>query len=142
MNYTRYVFSAIGLFLFISLYEMLIHDFILMDMYLLTESIWRNFAEMESNIGLSLCYQLALSAWSAYIFTQFYKEGGIKNGLRFGLLLGVFSGILTASWYLWLPVSVKLGFLWFIFSMGEGIGGGCILALIYRPSGNFLSKSN
>lgn len=130
MNFKRYLISTIALLVFIFLYELLMHGFILMGMYEATATTWRNFAEMENNMPLSLGFQTFLSAWVAYIFTQFYKKGGIKNGLRFGLFLGVFAGILTASWYLWLPVPGQLGLLWFITGVGEGLGGGFVLGLI------------
>jgi hypothetical protein len=98
MNFQRYLLAALALFVFIFLYEMLVHGFLLLGMYHATASVWRNFAEMEANMPLAMCFQLALSAWTAFAFSQFYKEGGIKNGLFFGLLFGVFAGILTASW--------------------------------------------
>ncbi len=134
MNHKRYFVATIGLFVFIFLYEMIIHGFILMKLYETTASTWRDFTEMEANMPLSICFQMAFSAWVTYIYSQFYKEGNIKDGLRFGLFLGGFAGILTASWYLWLPVPAQLGILWFIFAIFEGIGGGYVLGLLYRHS--------
>ncbi len=132
MNFPRYLASTFALFIFIVLYEMLVHDFLLIGIYEATASVWRDFAEMEANMPLALCFQLALSAWTAFVFAQLYKEGGIKNGLLFGLFFGVFGGILTASWYLWLPVPAKLGLSWLISGIGEGLGGGLVLGSIYH----------
>lgn len=132
MNFRRYLLSAFALFVFIFLYEMLIHGFVLIEMYESTAKVWRDVEEMKATIPLALCFQLALSAWSAFVFSQLFKEGGIKNGLVFGLFFGVFAGMLTASWYLWLNVPAKLGLGWLMNGIAEGLGGGLILGLIYR----------
>ena len=114
MNFRRYLLSAFALFAFIFLYELVVHGFVLMGMYEATADVWRDFAEMQANMPVAMCFQFALSAWTAFAFTQMYKEGGIKNGLVFGLFFGVFAGILTASWYLWLDVPAELGLSWLI----------------------------
>lgn len=134
MNFRRYLLSTLALFAFIFMYEMLIHGFILLRMYEATANVWRNFAEMESNLPLAMCFQIMLSVWTAFVFSQVYPEGGIKNGLIFGLFFGGFAGILTSSWYLWLKVPAKLGISWLISGIVEGLGGGFILGLIYHKS--------
>jgi hypothetical protein len=132
MNFKRYVLATLGLFVFIFLYEFFIHGFVLMGLYESTPHVWRDFALMEANWPSAMFYQFALSVWTAFAFTQIYKEGGVKNGLLFGLFFGVFAGILTASWYLWLPVLPSLSVSWFLSGIGEGLGGGLILGSIYR----------
>jgi hypothetical protein len=120
------------MFVFIFLYEMLVHGFILMGMYEATANVWRDFAEMQANMPLSMGFQFVLAAWTAFAFSQLYRQGGVKNGLRFGLFFGVFAGILMSSWYLWLNVPAALGLSWFISSIGEGLGAGLVLGSIYR----------
>lgn len=132
MNFKRYLFATIALFIFIYLFEMLVHGYLLQGLYESTASVWRNSAEMDAHLSIAIILQFTLSAWSALIFSTLYQEGGIKNGLQFGLLFGVFAGILTASWYLWLPVPTKLGAIWFINGVVEGLGGGIILGIINK----------
>lgn len=132
MNVKRYLAAVIGLFIFIFLYEFLVHGVLLMNMYQATSTVWRNLAEMQANMPLAMGFQLAFSAWTAFVFTQLYKDGGLKNGLLFGLYFGVFAGILTASWYLHLPVPAVLGWSWFASGIVEGLGAGAVLGLIYH----------
>ena len=132
MNIPRFIAAAIALFVFIFLYEWLVHGYLLMGLYEQTASVWRNFAEMTANMPVAMCFQFALSVWTAFAFTQIYKEGGIIKGLLFGLFFGVFAGILTASWYLWLPVPAKLAWSWLASGIGEGLGGGLVLGSVYR----------
>lgn len=132
MNFKRYLIATVAVFVFIFLYEFLVHGVLLLGLYELTPNVWRDFVVMEANMPLAMCFQLALAAWTTFVFTQVYEDGGMKNGLLFGLFFGVFAGILTASWFLWLPVSVILGWSWFAFSVIEGLGAGFILGLLYR----------
>lgn len=132
MNIKRYIGATLALFVFIFLYEGLVHGYLLMGLYEETAKVWRDFNEMMTDMPLAMCFQFALSVWSAFAFTQIYSEGGVANGLRFGLFFGVYAGILTASWYLWLPVPTTLGWSWFFSGIGEGLGGGVILGSIYH----------
>lgn len=142
MSFRKYLVSTFALFVFIFLYEMLVHGFILMGMYEATANVWRDFAEMESNMPFAICCQFALSAWTAFVFSRVYQEGGIKNGLIFGLFFGVFAGILTASWYLWLKVPAQLGMSWFLSGIGEGLVGGLVLGWISRKQTLTVKRSS
>lgn len=132
MNLQRYLLSTVAMFVFVFLYEIWVHGFVFIGMYEATAQVWRDFSVMEANMPLAMGFQLVLSAWTAFIFTQMYKEGGVKNGLLFGLFLGVFAGILMASWYLWLNVPVTFSLIWLVSSIGEGLGSGLILGLVYH----------
>lgn len=132
MNFKRFLLGTLAVFAFFFLYEWLVHGNLLMSIYMQTPQVWRNFAEMEANLLLTILYQFALAAWVTFVFARLFPEGGIFNGLRLGIYLGVFAGILTASWYLWLPVSFSLVWDWLLAGIGEGVGAGLLLGLIYR----------
>lgn len=134
MNTKRYIFAALAMFVFVFIYGWLVHGVLLMDFYLQSKGVWRDFKEMEDNFLLTCTYQLALSFWTAFVFTKLFPGGGFNNGITMGLYFGVFAGILTAAWYLWLPVPAPLGLGWFISGIGEGLGSGIILGLIYKKS--------
>lgn len=132
MNTKRYIYATIALFIFIFFYEWLAHGFLLTNLYHHTPHVWRKMPEMTSMMPLYLLINLAISAWLTFVFTRFFRDGGVENGLRFGLYFGVFSGLITAMWYLWLPVVGTLGFSWLINGIVEGLGGGVVLGLVYR----------
>lgn len=132
MNFKRYLMASIAFFIFVFLYEWLVHGVFLMGIYQQTSNVWRDFAVMEANMPLAMLFQLVFSLWTAFVFTQLFRKGGLVNGLRYGIYFGVFAGILTASWYIWLPVPAVLGLSWFVSSIIEGLGGGAILGLIYH----------
>lgn len=132
MNFKRYIGAALAQFAFIFFYEWFVHGHLLSGFYHETPQVWRPYDEMMANMPFGMGFQLVLSAWTAFVFTQLFKEGGVSNGLRFGLYFGVFAGLLAASWYLWLPVPAIVGWSWFASGIVEWLGGGFILGSIYH----------
>ena len=133
MDKKRYVGAVLALFVFTFLYDWLVHGFLLMGMYEETSQLWRDYsASTNCALFLTIPYQLILSAWTAFAFTQIYKEGGVSNGVRFGLYFGVFAGILMGAFYIWMPIPAKLGLSWFVSSAIYGLIGGTILGYTYQ----------
>jgi hypothetical protein len=132
MNVKRYLLAALALFVFFFLYEWLVNGVLLTGAYMESPQVWRSEADMASKMPIYLMVQIILAAWVAFIFTRLFKEGGVANGLLFGLYFGVFAGFLTSAWYLWLPVSGILGWAWFATGFFESIFGGLIIGAIYK----------
>ena len=131
-THSKYLSSIIAVFIFVFIYELIIHGFLLNSIYRQTPSVWRTPEEMQANMPILMLFQLALAVVSTFIFSQWFKEGGTKNGLIFGLYFGIIAAILNSSWYLFLPVSTTLGWGWFVTSLAQGLGIGLILGSIYR----------
>lgn len=132
MNFKRFIGAAAAVFVFLFLYEWLMHGILLRETYHSTPLVWREYTDMQSKMPLRIGIQLIFSLWITYVFTQIYPEGGLKNGLLYGLYFGVFAGTLLGSWYLWLPVSETLGWIWFIDGVIKGLGIGALLGYFYR----------
>lgn len=132
MNLKRYIWATVALFVFIFFYEWLVHGVLLMDIYEQTPQVWRDFSQMEANMPIAMLFQLAFAGWTAFVFTRLFPDGGVSNGLWYGLYVGVFVSIITANWYLWLPVSSQLAWSWFAAGIVKGLGAGFIIGSIYR----------
>lgn len=128
LNLQRYLYATLIVLAFIFVFDWFVHGFLLHDKYAETPHIWR---ETESLL-LRLCYQFALAAWVVFLFTRFYGQGGLINGIFFGFYMGVFAGILTSIWYVWLPVAPVLSSIWLVAGIVEGLGVGLLLGIIYR----------
>ncbi len=132
MNISKYLSSIIAVFIFVFIYELIIHGFLLNSLYRQTPQVWRTPEEMQANMPILMLFQLAIALVASFIFSQLFKEGGTKNGIIFGLYFGIIAALFNSSWYLFLPVSKTLGWGWFIASLVEGLGIGLILGSIYR----------
>lgn len=130
MNTKRYISAAIVLFIFIYVYEAIVHGMLLMPIYLETPNLWR--AEMSAYMPFNIAIMVFLTFWITFIFTRFYREGGVRNGLHFGFYLGVLSGVQAAGAYYYLPISGILAAAWFIANLVESVVGGIIIGAIYH----------
>jgi hypothetical protein len=119
-------------FIFIWLYEYLVHGQLLTDLYAQTRQLWRSDADMADKFPVLMFVQFVTSMMTMFIFTRFYKTQSVAEGLGYGAIIGVLLGIITASQYVWLPVSATLGLAWFGSDLIEGLGLGMIFALTYR----------
>jgi hypothetical protein len=132
MDVKRYWIATLALFAFFFIYEGYVHGHLLMPYYEETAPTWRPFSQMQSNILLTALYHFILAAWTAFFFVRVFPFGGVKDGLKFGLYLGVFAGLMSASWYLWLPIPFSLAWAWFLASVIQGLIGGFILGVAYK----------
>jgi len=132
MNIKRYLAATVALFVFIFLYETFIHGFLLLSLYSKTSNLWRPFTQMKGLVPFNIGIMAGLSIWISFIFTQFFKSGGLKNGIYFGFYIGVLSGLQAAGAYYYLPISFSLATAWFVFGIIESVLGGAIIGHLYR----------
>lgn len=59
---------------------------------LATSSVWRDFAEMEANTPVAMCFQEALPAWAAFVFCYLFPSIGVKKELILGCFLACLPG--------------------------------------------------
>lgn len=103
-----------------------------MSIYTETPNIWRSPDQMAAYIPFNIAIMGLLAVWLSFIFTRLFKEGGWKNGLRFGIYVGVLSGIQAVGSYYFLPISTLLAACWFAAFMVESILGGLLIGIIYH----------
>ena len=130
MNKKRYVISLFVVFVFVFLYEFLVHWFLLKDIYTQTAQLWR--PEEEMNMFFMFMSQIGFSAVIAYIFTLHYEDKGIGEGIRFGLCMGLLLGSIDIATYAYMPVPMVLTLSWVLASLLKGLGSGVVLSLVYK----------
>ena len=131
MNKKRYVISLFVVFVFVFLYEFLVHWFLLKDIYTQTAQLWR--PEEEMNMLFMFMSQLGFSAVIAYIFTLHYEGKGVGEGIRFGLCMGLLLGSIDIATYAYMPIPMVLTLSWVLASLLKGLGSGVVLSLVYKP---------
>lgn len=132
MNVKRFFGAAIALFVFLFIYDWIVHGVLLMNTYMQTAQLWRPEMDMKAMMPLCLFLKVLFVLWLTYIFTQLYKNGGVKHGVQFGIYIGVLLGLSAASSYIWLPIPASLAWGWLFSNVIMGIAGGAILGAIYR----------
>ncbi len=132
MNKKRLIIASIVIFIAVQIFDFIEHSLILRGAYQSTMGIWR--ADMNSVMWIMYVTALAFSFLFVYIFIKGYEGKGIFEGIRFGLLIGLFmTGINIFGQYVIYPIPFNLAIQWFIYGMIRFVIYGIIAAVIYRP---------
>ncbi len=132
MDMKRFVMAALGVFVFLFVFEYLWHGVGMQGLYKQTASVWRPEKEMRQYFGLVIITQLAFAFVFVFIFTRNYEGKGVGEGLRYGTFMGLFMAVMQVGVYPYLPIPFSIAALWFIGSLILGIGAGVVVSLIYR----------
>ena len=130
MNIKRFISAGIAVFVGFEVIDAIIHMGILGQTYM-KMSIWR--PDMMSLMWVMHVGGIVLAFLFVYIFVKGYENKGIWEGVRFGLVLGLFANIPYAFYsYALYPLPFSLCLQWFIYGMIEFVICGALAAAIYR----------
>jgi hypothetical protein len=142
MNTKRWIIASLVVFVASGLMELLIHGVLLVGAYEATAHLWRPEAEMSQNMWMFWLYGFIWSFILVYIFAKGYEGKGIMEGVRFGLLIGVFFSLpMSLGTYASMPITAGLAIGWFVYGVIEMTIMGVIAALIYKPKGELVSTA-
>jgi hypothetical protein len=132
MNVKRYLAASLAVYIASLALGYLIHGVILKSTYDSLRALWR--PDMEAKMWIEWLNALLLAFLFTYIFIKGYEGKGIMEGVRFGLLMGLFLSIPVAyGTYMIMPIPYYLALEWFLYGTGQSILFGVIAAAVYRP---------
>ncbi len=131
MNVKRFVWASIAVFVAFEIIDTVVHMVILRKTYEALAPIWR--PEMTSLSWIFPVCALIMAFLFVYIFIKGYENKGIMEGVRYGIIIGLFISIPYGFCsYAMYPLPFSLCLQWFIYSMITYIIGGIIAAAIYQ----------
>ncbi|MBN2367044.1 MAG: DUF1761 domain-containing protein [Calditrichaeota bacterium] len=134
MNTKRWLITSLVVFVVAQILEFIIHAVILSGIYETTAHLWRSESEMNSMMWIMWLSGLIWAFLFVYIFIKGYEGRGIMEGVRFGLIIGLFFSIpMSLGSYAAQPIPFSLAVYWFIFGVIEIVILGVVTALLYKP---------
>lgn len=124
------IVTILAVFASIWIAEFLIHGLWLAPRYVETASLWRPEGEMIT--WAILLGQFLAAAFFSIIFAYGYEGRGWMEGVRYGILMGLFASANTWIQYAVTPLPLDITLSWVAASVGEGVIAGIVAALIYR----------
>ena len=135
MNIKRFIIAGFTIFVSFQVLDFFVHQVILASAYQTLINVWR--PDMMEKMWVMTLSSLILSFLFVYIFTKGYAGEGIIEGVRYGLLIGLFMNIpAMLNQYVVYPIPFSLVSQWFLFGTIEFILCGVIVSLIYKPKAN------
>lgn len=140
MKWNAFFATAAAVYVVARLSDYLIHGLILRSAYESTRDLWR--PDMPEKMWIMVLVTAIWSVLFTLIFIKEYEARGLKEGVRFGLLIGLFTAIPMAyGTYAVLPIPYWLAFQWFVYVTGQCILLGVVAALIWgRRAGASVSR--
>jgi hypothetical protein len=114
----------------------LVHGMWLADTYLAMGDVFRPEVELNSMMWMMMVGSILYMFLFCYIFTRGYEGKGIGEGVRYGLLMGLFLSIPSAvDQFVVYPLTANLAVIWFVTGVIAFMILGAVFAAIYKPSG-------
>ena len=132
MNVKRFIAASLAVYVISLALGYLVHGVILRPTYDSIKNVWR--PDMPSKMWIQWLDGFIVSFLFTYIFTRGYQGRGIMEGLRFGLVIGLFVSIPTAyETYMIIPIPYYLALEWFLYGTAHMILLGAVAAAVYKP---------
>lgn len=131
MNVKRFIRASLAVFLAFEAIDFMVHVVILGKTYAALAHLWR--PDMMSKMWLMHAGSFILAFLFTYIFIRGYENKGLAEGVRYGIIIGLFMNIPYAFYeYAMYPLPLSLCLQWFVYGMIEFIICGMIVAAIYK----------
>ena len=116
--------------IFTSVFDFVLHQNILKDLYAATAHLWRPESEM-------VCWAMMLGTalfvfGSVGIFSKNFEGKGISEGIRFGILLAVITLPGSLTMYSVMPIPMNLLMFWLGGTVIQCVGLGVLYSLVYK----------
>ena len=129
MNIKRFVAASLAVFVVATVLDFLT----LKATYDSVKHFWR--PDMHSMLWMGVPVLLVASFLFTYIFVKGYENKGILEGVRFGVIIGLYTSIATACWtYMITAIPYSLALQLFVCVTVEAIVLGIVVALVYKPA--------
>ncbi len=126
------VVSVIAVFAFILLYEWVLHGILLESAYRATAALWRTPEDMKTHFPWLLAGQASLAVFITLLYYGFVRDRRLGNGLRFGLIIGLFFASPYLVDYAVTPIPLSLVISWIAATIVEYFLIGGLLAATCR----------
>lgn len=131
MNVKRFIWAGLAVFAAFEIIDMIVHGAILGKTYAALASVWR--PDMMSKMWIMHLGSLVLAFLFTYIFIRGYENKGLAEGVRYGVVIGLFSAIPYGFYsYAMYPLPLSLCLIWFGYGMIEFVICGMLAAAIYK----------
>lgn len=116
-------------------YNYAVHEIGLSGTYESLASVFRPEAQMMSMMWMMFVGDALYLLLFCYIFTRGHEGKGVMEGVRYGVLMGLFLAIPTVvTQYVVYPLTGELAAIWFVAYLAGLIIAGAIFAAIYKPA--------
>lgn len=133
MNTRRFFLAFLATYVVYQATGFLIHGLWLDPVYVSLADVFRPREQMDTMMWMMSVSSAVMVGAFCYIFTRGYENRGIGEGVRFGVIMGLFFIVVQAfDAYVVYPLPMSLAVKWFAAGMAQFIVMGIVVSLIYK----------
>jgi len=126
----RFVFASIIAFVFVFIYEFLVHGILMAALYEQTANVWR--PQEEANMAIMLLSQFLFAAAVAFFYPIVGPDTECKKAIPFGIGLGLVLAMPQLATYTYLPIPFKISALWAVIGFVKAFATTFVVSKIYN----------
>ncbi len=130
MDIKRFIIAGIGAFVFVFLYEFLVHGFLMMSLYEQTATVWR--PQEESSMTIMFLSQFLFGMSVAFFYPIVGLDTECKKAIPFGIGLGLVMAMPQIATYSYLPIPLTISLLWAVIVFVKALGSSYIVSKVYN----------
>jgi hypothetical protein len=135
MNVRRIALAAVVAWLVSLAIGVLVNDYLFAGMIAANGAALRPESAITANLPIGLGVLLIAFFALAYAYAKGYEGGGIVEGVRFGVTIGVIIvGFGTVWMWVMFPLNAQFGVAMMVDSIVEAAIYGAIIGAVYKPS--------
>jgi len=132
MTFKRFISTVTGAFIFVFIFEYIVHAILLKDIYSTTSFLWRAEDVMIQYFHYTAMSQFLFTAAMVYMFHSLSKEFSFIEAFRFGVFVGLAIAAINIGTYAYMPISFKLSILWAMASIIKCVGTLFVACILYN----------
>ena len=126
----KMIIGGIAAFVFVFLFEFLVHGLLMKDLYTATKSVWR--PQEESNMAIMLLSQFLFAMAVAFFYPIVGPDKECKKAIPFGFGLGLVMAMPQIASYTYLPIPISLSLIWAAASFFKALGCAFIVSKVFN----------
>jgi hypothetical protein len=122
------VLGGLAAFIFVFMFEFMVHGFLMKGMYDATSTVWR--PQAESNMLIMLLSQFLFSMALAFFYPIVGNDRGCKKAAPFGFGLGLVMAMPQIGTFSYLPIPISISLCWALAAFVKAFGSTYIVAKV------------
>lgn len=125
--------GGVAAFIFVFLFEFVVHGFLMMGMYEATMNVWR--PQADSSMPVMFLSQFLFAMAVAFFYPVVGPDQDCKKAVPFGLGLGLVMAMPQIASYSYLPIPMTISLAWALASFIKAFGSAFIVAKMFNKFG-------
>lgn len=128
------VLGGLAAFVFVYLFEFVVHGVLMMGLYQETLSVWR--PQAEANISFIFLSQFLFAMAVAFFYPIIGPDHECKKAIPFGFGLGLVMAMPQFASYSYLPIPLSISLAWAAASFVKAFGSAFVVAKVFKKFTN------